>query len=62
MHDARIGFELRVNGIPRTFRDRRDIAYDAARVLKSKNPRAIIEVVDCSTGLRNIMLEDGRLA
>jgi hypothetical protein len=60
MHDA--GFEIRVNGIPRTFRDRKDMAYDAARVLKSKNPKAIIEVVDCSTSLRSIMLEDGRLA
>ena len=62
MQVAKTGFEIRVNGTPRTFRDRKDMAYDAARLLKTKNPRAIIEIVDCSTGLKSVMLEDGRLA
>lgn len=55
------GFEILINGMPRTFRDRRDIAYDAARFLKSRNRTAIVEVVDCSTGQKAVMLEDGRL-
>ena len=57
----RTGFEILINGVPRTFRDRQDTAYEAARFLKSKNPTAIIEIVDCSTGQKSIMLEDGRL-
>jgi hypothetical protein len=30
-----------------------------ARFLKSRNPKAIIEVVDGSTGQKSVMLEDG---
>jgi len=55
------GFDILINGIPRTFRDRRDIAYEAARFLKSKNRDAIVEIVDCSTGQKTIVQEDGRL-
>ena len=55
------GFEILINGVPRTFRDRQDIAYEAARFLKSKNRTAIVEIIDCSTGQKSIMREDGRL-
>ena len=55
------GFEILINGVPRTFRDRRDMAYEAARLLKAKNRMAIVEVVDCSTGQKAIMQEDSRL-
>jgi len=54
------GFEILHNGVPRTFRDRKDTAYDAACFAKSKAPGDIIEVVDRSTGAKVIMLEDGR--
>jgi hypothetical protein len=29
--DPKLGFEILINGTPRTFRDRKDTAYDAAR-------------------------------
>jgi len=45
------GFEIRHNGVPRTFRDRKDVAANSAD---------IIEIVDCSTGTNVIMLADGR--
>ena len=61
MRDAKTGFEIRVNGIPRTFRDRRDMASDAARLLKSKNAKELVEILDRSTGRKAVMLEDGRL-
>jgi hypothetical protein len=48
--------------VPRTFRDRRDIAYEAARYLKSKAKGEIIEVVDESTGAKTVILADGRLS
>ena len=54
------GFEIRHNGVPRTFRDREDVAFHAARYAKSLHPADIIEVVDCSTGRKVIMLADGR--
>jgi hypothetical protein len=54
------GFEIRHNGIPRTFRDRREIAFEAARYIKSRNPADIIEIVDLSTGTKMVMLADGR--
>jgi hypothetical protein len=55
------GFEIRHNGVPRTFRDKRDTAFDAARYAKSKAARGeIIEIVDRSTGAKLVMLEDGR--
>jgi len=36
------GFEILINDVPRTFRDRQDMTYEAARFLKSKNPTAIV--------------------
>lgn len=59
--DPRPGFDILINGAPRTFRDRKDTAYEAARFLKSKHLREIVEIVDRSTGQKSVMLEDGRL-
>ena len=54
------GFEILHNGVPRTFRDERETAFEAARFAKSLHPADIIEIVDCSTGQKVIMLADGR--
>jgi len=54
------GFEIRHNGVPRTFRDRKNVAYEAARFAKSRHPADIIELVNCSTGTKLVMLADGR--
>ena len=48
------------NGVRRTFRDRRETAFEAARYAKSKAKGEIIEIVECATGTKLIMLEDGR--
>ena len=45
------------NGVPRTFRDTRATVYEAARYAKSKAKGDIIEIVDCSTGTKLVMLE-----
>ena len=55
------GFEIFVNGVQRTFRDRKDTAYEAARYLKSRHPKDIVEIVDCATRARLIVFEDGRV-
>ena len=54
------GYKIRHNGVPRTFRDRKDVAYEAARFAKSSHPADIIEIVECATGSKVIMLADGR--
>jgi hypothetical protein len=54
------GYEIRHNGVPRTFRDSRQTAFEAARFVKGKAKGEIIEIVDRSTGTKLIMLEDGR--
>jgi hypothetical protein len=54
------GYEVRINGVPRTFRDQRASAFDAARSLKSKAKGDVVELVDRSTGTKIIMLQDGR--
>lgn len=54
------GFEIRHNGVPRSYRDTKAAAYDAARFAKGQNRGDIIEIVDRSTGAKLIMLEDGR--
>ena len=43
-------FEIRIDGTPRTYRDRRDYAIEAARLIKSKNPHSMIEVKDLKSG------------
>jgi hypothetical protein len=55
------GFDIIVNGVVRTFRDQRDAAYDAARTLKSRQPKDFVEVFDRATGAKLIVFEDGRV-
>ena len=40
------GFDILHNGMPRTFRDKKAMAYEAARFAKAQNPADIIEIVD----------------
>jgi hypothetical protein len=54
------GYDILHNGVRRTFRDRKEVAYEAARFAKSRNPSDLIEILDRSNGAKVIMLEDGR--
>jgi hypothetical protein len=56
------GFDILHNGMPQTFRDKKEMAYEAARFAKAEHPADIIEIVDRSTGEKVMMLADGRLA
>jgi hypothetical protein len=42
-------FEIQVNGIPRTYRDREDRAIDAGQLAKGRE-KAEIKVIDMTTG------------
>jgi len=55
------GYQILHNGVPRTFRDRRDTAIEAARFAKSRAKGEIIELLDFATGERLMMLADGRV-
>ena len=52
------GYDLVVNGMFRSFRDRRDTAIEAAMYMKSKCPNDLIQIRDCGTGAT--VLPDGR--
>jgi hypothetical protein len=54
------GFDILHNGVPRTFKDDRETAFEAARYAKSKARGEIIGIVDRSTGTKLLMQEDGR--
>jgi hypothetical protein len=43
-------FEIRIDGTPRTYRDRKDYAMEAARLIKRKNPHSMVEVKDLKSG------------
>ena len=43
-------FEIRIDGTPRSYRDRKDYVMEAARLLKSKNPHNMVEVKDIQSG------------
>jgi len=45
----------------RTFRTRRETAYDAAQYLKSRHPKDFVEVLDRATRAKLIVFEDGRV-
>jgi hypothetical protein len=54
------GFDILHNGMPRTFRDQKAMAYEAARFAKTQNPADLIEIVDRSKRSKLVMLADGR--
>jgi hypothetical protein len=43
-------FEIRIDGTPRSYRDRKDYAMEAARFIKSKHPHSLVEVKDLQSG------------
>jgi len=55
-----MSFDILVNGVQRTFRE--EPTYEAAAVIKRKARGDIVDVLDRSTGLKVLMLEDGRTA
>ena len=48
-------FEISIDGVPRTYRDQRDIALLAAQNLKSRNPNSVIRLKDLKTGKETVI-------
>ena len=47
IHSAR--FEISIDGVPRTYRDRKDLALQSAQILKSRNPNSVVKLKDLKT-------------
>ena len=45
-----VQFEISIDGVPRTYRDRKDLALQSAQLLKSRNPNSVVKVKDLHTG------------
>jgi hypothetical protein len=43
-------FEISIDGVPRTYRDRKDIALQSAQFLKSRNSNSVVKLRDLLTG------------
>ena len=43
-------FEISIDGVPRTYRDRKDLALLAAQILKYRNPNSVVKLKDLQTG------------
>jgi hypothetical protein len=54
------GFDIIINGVDRSFRDRESAAYEAAHYLKQCHPKDLVEIRIKATGERIVMREDGR--
>jgi len=39
-------FEIRIDGTPRSYRDRKDLALQGAQILKPRNPKVATEMLD----------------
>ena len=42
-------FEVSIDGVPRTYRDQKELALLAAQILKSRNPNSVVNVKDLKT-------------
>ena len=49
-------FEIRIDGTPRTYRDRKDMAIDAAEFLMARNPQSAVEVKDLQSGTVTVIV------
>lgn len=54
-------YEIRHNGVPRSHRDIKAVAFAAARFAKVLHPADIIEIIDLATGAKILISEDGRM-
>ena len=54
------GFDIVVNGVNRSFRDVKLVAFAAGITLKNRNPRDEVQIRNRSTGALATVMSDGR--
>jgi hypothetical protein len=48
-------YQISIDSVPRTYRDRQDIALQTARFLKSRHPNSTVTLKDLQTGEETIV-------
>ena len=48
-------YDISIDGVPRTYRDRQAIAVQTARFLKSRNPHSVVKLKDLQTGEETVV-------
>ena len=48
-------YEISIDGIPRTYRDQKDIALATAEFLKARNPTSVVKLKDLETGKETVV-------
>ena len=48
-------YEISIDRVPRTYRDRQNIALQTARLLKSRNAHSLVKLKDLQTGEETIV-------
>ena len=48
-------YEISIDGVPRTYRDRQDIALQTAQLQKSRNPNSVVKLRDLQTGEETVV-------
>jgi hypothetical protein len=48
-------YEISIDGVPRTYRARQDIALQTAQFLKSRNPHSVVKLNDLRTGEETVV-------
>jgi len=43
-------FEISIDSVPRTYRDRKDLALQSAQFLKTRNSNSVVKLKDLKTG------------
>ena len=55
------GFDIIINGVCRTSRDRWEVAHEAAAYAKSRSPADLVQIRNCETQETVSVLPDGRM-
>jgi hypothetical protein len=53
IHSAQ--FELSIDGVPHSYRDRKDLALQSAQILKARNPNSVVKLKDLQTGEETVI-------
>ena len=48
-------YAISIDGVPRTYRDRQDIALQIARLLKSRNANSVVKLKALQTGEETVV-------
>jgi hypothetical protein len=49
-----------VDGVPRSYRDRKDLALQSAQILKARNPNSVVKLKDLQTGEEIVIAFESR--